>query len=53
MVDSAAERTLQVAATVGAVIMTFLAMLSKEMGATLPMLCSFWDFFVVAKLRLV
>ena len=31
---------------------TLLALLSKEMGATLPMLCSFWDFFSVERLAL-
>jgi hypothetical protein len=31
---------------------TVLALLSKEMGITLPMLCSFWDFFAVQRLSL-
>lgn len=31
---------------------TVLALLSKEMGVTLPMFCSFWDYFVVQRLSL-
>jgi len=30
--------------------LTLLSMLSKETGITLPLLCSFWDFFCVAQL---
>ena len=42
----------QVTAIFLTLVFTVLALLSKEMGVTLPLLCSWWDFFVAQELSL-
>uniref|UniRef100_A0A7S2RYS0 DUF1736 domain-containing protein n=1 Tax=Rhizochromulina marina TaxID=1034831 RepID=A0A7S2RYS0_9STRA len=42
----------EVLAVLVCMFFTTCALLSKEMGVTLPLLCSFWDYFVVLRLSL-
>ena len=42
----------QSAALVAVLMCTVLSLLSKETGVTLPLLCSWWDFFVAQRLSL-
>jgi hypothetical protein len=46
------RKLLWVALFVWVPLLTLLSVLSKETGFTLPMLCSIWDFFVLAQLSL-